>query len=137
MKFRFENQTCVSRKHPFGKHFESYPMLLKYCSNRQDWRKFIADYCNLIISDSKEKLLKLFYCSAPGHEISFICKLEDEIENGIELLLKSEEYKYLDKCLRFRENPVYSKLAYILAEEEHRRLFQKLDNCFYLRWMHF
>lgn len=108
----------------------SFPMLEKYCANYQQSRRFVQDFLGISDSEAKKYMIKLFYGSKPTNNIPFIRKLFDEIDTGIKRLLqtdvceqlKSDVCAHLDSYLNDRKHPMYSKLAYLLAEEESKIL---------------
>ena len=71
---------------------ENYMMLYLYCTNYQDWRKFVQEYYNVTAKEAKIIITKIFYGGGVPDDVPFMVKLKNEIDEAVFSLLAHPKY---------------------------------------------
>ena len=79
------------------------------------------------MNDAKRKLIRLFFGGRPDRDLPCLWKLEDEIKETIEAIIRLDRFNKYNEILSNRSNPKFSRFAYLMAELENEILTKILD----------
>ena len=70
----------------------------------------------------KKEIIRIFYGGRPSSDLPFLWKLEDEIEEAVDCILKMDDFKKFEYAFLDRPNPKHSRFAYAIATKENEVL---------------
>ena len=97
-------------------------MLDLYCRNFNSWRIMLVEYLQIDNTRAKKIITSIFYGGFPASDLPILWKLKREVDLIVEhLLMKPENAEYLNH-FQERNNPKYTRFAYIMANLENNAL---------------